>query len=69
VCNCLIDEGRPLGTGWQEQVPLPCSAGENHQREKKKVKKKLPKPTAQRRSSILKLLLKFLPPRPPGGTS
>ena len=19
--NCLIDEGRPLGTGWQEQVP------------------------------------------------
>jgi hypothetical protein len=21
VCNCLIDEGRPLGTGWQEQVP------------------------------------------------
>ena len=20
VCNCLIDEGRPLGTGWQEQV-------------------------------------------------
>ena len=21
MCNCLIDEGRPLGTGWQEQVP------------------------------------------------
>ena len=21
VCNCLIDEGRPLGTGLQEQVP------------------------------------------------
>jgi hypothetical protein len=21
VCNCLIDEGGPLGTGWQEQVP------------------------------------------------
>jgi len=21
VCNCLIDEERPLGTGWQEQVP------------------------------------------------
>src|SRR5262252_2220444 len=21
VRNCLIDEGRPLGTGWQEQVP------------------------------------------------
>ena len=21
VCNCLTDEGRPLGTGWQEQVP------------------------------------------------
>jgi hypothetical protein len=21
VCNCLSDEGRPLGTGWQEQVP------------------------------------------------
>src|ERR1019366_8112277 len=21
VCNCWIDEGRPLGTGWQEQVP------------------------------------------------
>jgi hypothetical protein len=21
VCNCLIDEGRPLGTSWQEQVP------------------------------------------------
>jgi hypothetical protein len=21
VCNCLIDEGWPLGTGWQEQVP------------------------------------------------
>jgi hypothetical protein len=21
VCNCLIDEGRPLGIGWQEQVP------------------------------------------------
>jgi len=21
VCNCLIDEGRPLGTGWQGQVP------------------------------------------------
>jgi len=20
VCNCLIDEGGPLGTGWQEQV-------------------------------------------------
>jgi hypothetical protein len=20
VCNCLIDEGRPLGTGWQERV-------------------------------------------------
>ena len=20
VCNCLTDEGRPLGTGWQEQV-------------------------------------------------
>ena len=20
MCNCLIDEGRPLGTGWQEQV-------------------------------------------------
>jgi len=21
VCNCLTDEGRPLGTGLQEQVP------------------------------------------------
>ena len=21
MCNCLIDEGWPLGTGWQEQVP------------------------------------------------
>jgi hypothetical protein len=21
MCNCLIDEGRPLGTGLQEQVP------------------------------------------------
>ena len=21
MCNCLIDEGGPLGTGWQEQVP------------------------------------------------
>ena len=21
VCNCITDEGRPLGTGWQEQVP------------------------------------------------
>jgi len=21
VCNCLIDGGGPLGTGWQEQVP------------------------------------------------
>jgi hypothetical protein len=21
VCTCLIDEGRPLGTGLQEQVP------------------------------------------------
>jgi hypothetical protein len=21
VCNCLIDEGGPLGTGLQEQVP------------------------------------------------
>ena len=21
MCNCLIDGGRPLGTGWQEQVP------------------------------------------------
>jgi hypothetical protein len=21
VCNCFIDEGRPLGTGLQEQVP------------------------------------------------
>jgi len=21
VCNWLIDEGRPLGTGWQERVP------------------------------------------------
>ena len=21
MCNCLIDEGRPPGTGWQEQVP------------------------------------------------
>src|ERR1700693_3136996 len=21
VCNCLIDEGGPLGAGWQEQVP------------------------------------------------
>ena len=21
MCNCFIDEGRPLGTGLQEQVP------------------------------------------------
>ena len=21
MCNCLIDEGGPLGIGWQEQVP------------------------------------------------
>ena len=21
MCNCLTDEGRPLGTGLQEQVP------------------------------------------------
>lgn len=21
MCNYLIDEGRPLGIGWQEQVP------------------------------------------------
>ena len=21
MCNCLTDEGGPLGTGWQEQVP------------------------------------------------
>ena len=21
MCNCLIDEGRRHGTGWQEQVP------------------------------------------------
>ena len=21
MCNCLIDEGRRLGSGWQEQVP------------------------------------------------
>ena len=21
MCNCLIDEGRPHGTGWEEQVP------------------------------------------------
>jgi len=35
VCNCLIDEGRPLGTGWQEQVPNHLSAAvvKSHGRE------------------------------------
>jgi hypothetical protein len=30
VRNCLIDEGRSLGTGWQEQVP-PSAAGAKSQ--------------------------------------
>jgi len=35
VCNCLIDEGRPLGTGWQEQGSKPPSAAvvKSHGRE------------------------------------